>query len=161
MIRNLTIALIYFLPVIFVQLFFVPLISFRFIVPDLIVIFLVFYSLRDGRILGSVLGFFVGFLFDLFSGGIIGISMFTKTLVGFTAGSFKDEHNDIESRNILFVLGVILLASILNSVFFTFLSINEIINIVEVIFNQGVLGGVYTVFLSIPFVLFKVWRYLK
>lgn len=161
MIKNFFISLIYFIPLIFFQLFFVPLISFRFIVPDLLVIFLVFYSLRYGRVFGSWIGFTVGFLFDLVSGGIIGISMFAKTLVGFTAGSFMDEYNGIESRSIIFLLGVILLSSIINSFFFTILSLNEIFNIVEVIFNQGILGGVYTTILSIPFVLFKVWRYLR
>ncbi len=62
------------------QLTLIPLISFDFILPDILLIVLVYFTLLKGQLFGTVYGFILGFLFDIFSGGLIGSAMFSKTL---------------------------------------------------------------------------------
>ncbi|KAB2837759.1 MAG: rod shape-determining protein MreD, partial [Melioribacteraceae bacterium] len=62
------IPILIFIPLAALQLTVVPLISVDFVVPDLIVILIVFFTLRNGQIYGSLLGFILGLLFDLASG---------------------------------------------------------------------------------------------
>ena len=85
MLKKFLIPIILFIPVVALQLGVVPYISINNIIPDLLVILLVYFSIKYGQIYGAVLGFFFGFLYDMFSGGVIGSSMFSMTLAGFTA----------------------------------------------------------------------------
>lgn len=61
--------------------------------PDAVMLYLVWYALREGRQRGSLMGFGLGAAMDAVY-GTWGIQMFVKTLVGFAVGSFA-----VEDRN--------------------------------------------------------------
>ncbi|NLW45878.1 MAG: rod shape-determining protein MreD [Firmicutes bacterium] len=56
------------------------------IVPDLVLIMVISYSLLRGPEEGLFFGLAAGLFLDLVAGGVIGIQTITKTIAGFTAG---------------------------------------------------------------------------
>ncbi len=144
-----------FVPLAAIQLTAIPFISFRGIFPDLILILVVYYSVKEGQIFGMFLGFSLGFLFDLISGGLIGSSMFAKTLAGFLSGYFYKENDfsNLHSFNFLFIT---LLVGTISSFIFAIISYSNIFtNFLSLFFIQGLLPGVYTSIFTLPVVAFK------
>ena len=74
-----------------IQFFIVPFIAVEYISPNIVLIFVILYSLRYGQLSGTFFGFLVGFLFDVASAGLIGSGMFAFTLASFIAGYFYKE----------------------------------------------------------------------
>lgn len=148
-------SLLLFFPVLVIQTTIIPLIAVNGIVPDLIIILLVFYTLRNGQIYGTVLGFIYGFLFDLITGSLLGSSMLAKTLAGFIAGYFANENKiDIYFKSYNFAL-IILLCSVINFVinsFFSNIDLNT--NLFAMIFQMGLLPGSYTAAVSLIIIIF-------
>lgn len=85
-------SIVLFFPLLIIQTTIVPFISINGITPDLIIIMLVFYTIRNGQVYGTVLGFIYGFLFDLITGSLLGSTMLSKTIAGFIAGYFSNEN---------------------------------------------------------------------
>src|SRR4030065_1738770 len=103
------VSLLLFFPLLIIQTTVVPLVSINGVIPDLILILLVFYSIRYGQIYGTILGFIYGFLFDLITGSLLGSSMLSKTLTGFVAGYFSNENKrELYLRSYTFALVVFL-----------------------------------------------------
>ncbi len=84
-----------FLIVLLVQLTVIPFIAIAGVIPDLILISLVYYSISRNQFYGTVLGASYGFLVDLITGSLLGSSMLSKTIAGFTAGYFSTETKKI------------------------------------------------------------------
>src|ERR1039458_3180717 len=89
--RPYILPIIYFFILLLLQTTVVNLISINYIVPDLILILLVFYTIKNNQIYGMVLGFIFGFLFDIITGSLLGSSVISKTITGLTAGYFSDD----------------------------------------------------------------------
>jgi rod shape-determining protein MreD len=107
------IPLLLFFILLLIQTTVVPLIEINGVIPDLILILLVFYTIRHGQIYGIVLGFIFGFLFDIIAGSVVGSTMISKTLAGFTAGYFSNESKrHIYLNSFIFSLIVFLCAVI-------------------------------------------------
>jgi len=156
MLRNLIIPIILFFPLAVLQLAVIPLISYENISPDVIVILLIFFTLKYGQIYGTFLGFIYGLFFDLLSGGLIGSAMFAKTLSGFIAGYFyKENKSEFYFSSYIFVAIVFLCATI-DSLFYSMFSSEEInLTLTFLLFEVGLLPGVYTAIISLPFVIIK------
>ena len=150
------IPILIFIPLAVLQLTVVPLISVDFIVPDLIVILIVFYTLRNGQIYGSLLGFILGLLFDLASGGLIGASMFSKTLAGFTAGYFYNEKRIESNLDSTMFITIIFMCSFVDSLFYSLLATTESgITLFNLFFEHGILPAFYTALAALPVIIFK------
>jgi len=54
--------------------------------PDFVLIALVLMSFSDGRITGTVFGFFSGWMQDIYSPEFLGLNALCKTIVGFLVG---------------------------------------------------------------------------
>lgn len=67
--------------------------------PDVTLIWIVYLGVRRGRIPATLAGFFTGLVLDLLSGndGMMGLLALSKTVSGFTAGSFFNENKTIQS----------------------------------------------------------------
>ena len=90
-----------------IQFFIIPFIALKFIIPNIVLIFAILYSLRYGQISGTFFGFMVGLLFDIFSGGLIGSGMFAFTLISFIAGYFyKEDYLEViyNAKRFLFMI---------------------------------------------------------
>lgn len=156
------ISLLLFIPVIILQLTVIPLISIQGIIPDMILIILLFYTLKEGQLYGTIMGFVFGLLFDIISGGVLGSAAFSKTLAGFIGGYF---YNDNTTRTYLttyrFAL-VVLLCSVIDSSVFSFFSGSDFDYSLTIIFlRQGLIPAVYTAVVSNVVLLFVPKRGLS
>ena len=148
-------SIILFFPLLVIQTTVVPLISINGITPDLIMILLVFYSMKYGQVYGTVLGFLYGFLFDLITGTLLGSTMIAKTLAGFIAGYFSNENkvdNYLKSYSFLLIVLLCSVVDLVIGAFFTTMDLNT--NFILLFFNQGMLPGIYTAVLSIFIIIF-------
>ncbi len=148
-------SILLFFPLLIIQTTVIPFISINGVVPDLILILLVFYSMRSGQLYGTVLGFIYGFLFDLITGSLLGSTMISKTLAGFIAGYFSNENKRENYFKSYFFVLIVLLCSVVDLVinsFFSSVDLNT--NLFRLIFEQGILPGVYTSALSVFVILF-------
>ena len=149
------ISIILFFPLLLIQTTIVPLIAINGVIPDLILILLVFYALRYGQIYGTVLGFVYGFLFDVITGSLIGSTMLAKTLSGFVAGYFYNENKQEQYIKSLFFCLIVLLCGVIDSVVYSFFStIDFSSNVLLLVFEQGMLPGFYTAVISLIVVIF-------
>jgi len=152
-------SIILFFPLLIIQTTIVPLVAIDGAVPDLILIMLVFYTIRNGQVYGTVLGFIYGFIFDLITGSFLGSTMLSKTLAGFLAGYFYNE-NRLESnfKSLVFSLIVLLCASV-DSVIYTFITqIDFSSSLFSLLIEQGMIPGIYTALLSFVVVIFYPQR---
>lgn len=152
-------SIILFFPLLIIQTTVIPLIAINGIAPDLIIILLVFYAIRNGQVYGTVLGFIYGFLFDLITGSLLGSSMLAKTLAGFIAGYFSNENKrEKYFKSYNFAL-IVLLCSVINSVINAFFSSIELnTNLLSLVFQLGLLPGLYTAVFGLIVLIFKPRR---
>lgn len=148
-------AIVLFFPLLVIQTTIVPLIAINGVVPDLIIILLVFYTLKLGQIHGTILGCIYGLLFDLITGGLLGSSMLSKTITGFIAGYFYNENKqELYLKSYIFAL-IILLCSTIDSFILSFFSTIELNTSIAVLFlEQGFLPGIYTAVFSVIIIIF-------
>ena len=148
-----SIPFILFMPLLILQLTLVPLFAIEGVVPDLIIILLVFLALRRGQIQGTVYGFLFGFLLDIFTGGLIGSAMFSMTLAGFIAGYFFSE-NPEESLSLDFkFVSIVFLCASIDSFFYSLLGTTELSSGIQYfIFDYSLFPGLYTAIVSLPLV---------
>ena len=152
-------AIILFFPLLILQSTIVPLISIVGVIPDLILILLVYFTLRLGQIHGAILGFVYGFLLDMITGNIFGSAMIAKTISGFVAGYFYNENKlDIYFKSVVFSLIVLLSATIDSFIFSFFSSIELEKSILLRFLQQGMFPGIYTAVISLVLVMFHPRR---
>jgi rod shape-determining protein MreD len=143
------ISSIIFIPLIIIQLTVIPLISIQGIIPDLIMILLMFYTLKEGQMYGTVMGFVFGVMFDLISGGVLGSAAFAKTLSGFIGGYFYNENTSQAYLTTYRFALVVLLCSLIDSTLFSFFSGSDFDYSLAVMFlRQGIIPAVYTAVVS-------------
>ncbi len=138
------------IPVIILQLVIIPFLSFNGISPDLILILLVFYTIRNNQIYGTILGFIFGAICDLSFGTILGSTMIAKTLSGFIAGYFSSENKrDSYLTPLNFSLILFLIGIIDNGIFSFFSSFDLSDNFISFLLTNTLLNSVYTAIISI------------
>lgn len=102
------------------QLVVIPLISINNVVPNIVLIYVLFYSLKHGQNAGTIFAFFMGLIYDLSSSVLIGSGMFSFTIAAFVAGYFyKDDLRELV-QNPKVVILLIMISSVL---FFFFYSV--------------------------------------
>lgn len=153
------IPLLVFFPLLLVQIIIVPLISIEGFVPDLLLILLIFYTLRKGQLYGTVLGFVFGLFIDLITGSLLGSTMFSKTLTGFIAGYFYNENKiDIYLKSYTFLL-IILLSSIIDNIALTLItSFDYESNLLSLLFERSMIPVFYTVTIGAVVMIFYPQR---
>jgi rod shape-determining protein MreD len=152
-------AIIIFFPLLVVQSTIIPLASIVGVVPDLILILLVYFTLRMGQLHGTILGFIYGFLLDLITGNIFGSAMISKTLSGFITGYFYNENKlDLYFKSVVFSLIVFLSSTIDSFIFSFFTSVELEKTIILRFFEQGMFPGIYTAVISLVLVMFHPRR---
>jgi len=156
------ISLLLFIPIIVLQLTVIPLLSVQGVIPDLVLILLLFYTLQEGRMYGTIMGFVFGLLFDLVSGGILGSAAFSKTVAGFIGGSFYNENTNQHLLTTYKFALIVLLCSMVDSILFAFFSGSDFDYSLLVMFlKQGIIPAVYTAVVSNVVILFVHKRGLR
>jgi rod shape-determining protein MreD len=147
---------LFFIPIAILQLVVIPLISIYNITPNLILILIVYYTLREGQIFGTLLGFVFGFLLDLISGGLIGAFMFSFTISAFFAGYFYSENKmDINLASYFFLL-ILFISACVNSFLYARISNSTSnVSLLLLIMEEGLLPGLYTTLFGLPILVFN------
>ena len=142
-----------FFAVLLIQITVIPLIAVAGIIPDLVLITLVYYSISRDQFYGTVLGASYGFFIDLITGSLLGSSMLSKTIAGFTAGYFSTEtKKEINISTYIFSL-IVFICALIDSIIFSFFSAFDVqTNIFKLLFGQALLPSLYTAVVSILFI---------
>ncbi len=142
-----------FFAVLLVQLTVVPLIAIAGVIPDLVLISLVYYSISRDQFYGTVLGGTYGVFLDLITGSLLGSSMLSKTIAGFTAGYFSTEtKKEINISTYIFSL-IVFICALIDSIIFSFFSAFDVqTNIFKLLFEQALLPSLYTAMVSVLFI---------
>jgi rod shape-determining protein MreD len=82
----------------------VPHLAIGTIVPDLLLIWIVYLGISRGHVSAMTAGFFLGLLMDILAGddGMLGLSSLTKTAAGFLAGYTFNENKVVQILSALF-----------------------------------------------------------
>lgn len=143
--------ILFFIPLMTIQLIVIPLIAIQHVAPNLILILLVFYTLKQGQMYGTILGFVLGFLFDIISGGMVGACMFSFTITGFIAGYFFNINKvEINIASFMFVFIVFLCGTLSAFLYSSVANTNPDVSFLYLIIEEGALPGLYTAAISIP-----------
>jgi rod shape-determining protein MreD len=122
------------------------------IVPDAVLIWIVYLSVTRGHIAGSTAGFFLGLVLDVLMGGdgMLGLSAFTKTLAGFLAGYTFSENKTVQTLTTSrFPLIVALVALVHNQFYFLVSLQGSDIPLESVVLRYGIPATIYTGLLAL------------
>ncbi len=115
--------------------------------PDLFVILVIYISLREGKISGTISGFSIGLIQDLvFSVGFLGLSSFSKSLSGFLVGFFTNSRRARQYPGILIpaIIGISV-SHIFTSVFH---SAGSEEGIISSVFQVSLPSAIYTLIVA-------------
>ncbi|HPN39800.1 MAG TPA: rod shape-determining protein MreD [Melioribacteraceae bacterium] len=156
MIKSFVFPLLIFIPLLILQLTVIPLISYNNIVPDLIILPVVYFAVKKGQRFGMLLGFVLGLLFDLFSGGLIGPAMFSKTITGFIAGYFYNENKIDLTLGSAFFMVIVLICASIDSLFYSLFSVTENLStFTTFLIKRSIFPGLYTSAFSLPSIIYN------
>jgi rod shape-determining protein MreD len=128
-----------------VQTYLSQLISLQGIVPDLLLIWLIYIAIKDGQVTGTIWGFAIGLMFDLSTGTFVGLAAMTKTIAGFTAGYFYGENKfELILGSYRFVLIVLFVSLIHSIIYFVLFTRGSDIRLLKAIFQIGLATSFYT-----------------
>lgn len=137
------------LGLIILQTTFVTFMSVLNIIPDVMLIWIVYIAITQGQIPATVYGFGIGLTLDLISGQFLGLSALSKTLAGFLAGYFYQENKiDVTLSNYRFLIIVGVIALVHNTVYFLVFTQGSEIGIVTAVFHFGIFSMLYTTVLA-------------
>lgn len=63
------------------------------VVPDLVLLVVLYVSFMNNAVIGSTTGFISGLLFDFLSAAPVGLNSFTKTVIGYATGKLSGMYN--------------------------------------------------------------------
>ncbi len=115
------------------------------ITPDILVIWIVYIAVREGQLPATIWGFAIGMLYDLATGSFIGLSAFSKTLCGFSAGYFFNEHKtQLTLSSYRYLIIVMAVSMIHNTLYFSVFTRGSDIGLMRAIFQSGLATTFYT-----------------
>lgn len=142
------------IPILIFQAVVIQFISINEVVPDLILILLVYFTINNTQMYGTVVGFLFGAISDLTFGTILGSTMLAKTISGFVAGYFSSESKrESYLTPINFGLIIFLVGLIDNSVFSFFSSFDLSENFIYSLLTFTVLKSLYTTLFAVLIIL--------
>lgn len=131
------------------------------ITPDIVLIGLVYVSIRKGKITGSVAGFVSGLILDFFSFSFIGLMALAKAVSGFFSGFFNIENKIERYLNSYIFIIIVSAASLINNIiYFTIYFQGTNLSFTDVLLRYVVPTTIYTALFSIFPVIFARRRRL-
>lgn len=117
------------------------------IVPDILLVWIVYIAIREGQIPGVIAGFLLGLLVDFLSGpdGMMGLSALTKTVGGFLAGYFYNENKTLQTLGgYKFILAIGVVSLVHNVIYFLIFLQGTDIPSWRMIMSYGLPTTIYT-----------------
>lgn len=129
----------------------IPFLSVANIVPDILLIWVVYTALQSGRISATILGFCAGLLIDLLSGQFLGLSALCKTVVGFSAGYFYHENKvDFTIGRYQFIAIIAIMAMLHNILYFIVFVQGTDLGLITALLRLGLFASIYTTTVALP-----------
>jgi len=120
------------------------------IVPDILLLWIVYIAVRLGQIPATVAGFTIGLIIDLVGGHFIGLSALSKTVAGFVAGYFYNENKvDYTLGSYQFLIVVGLSSVIHNIIYFVIFVQGSDIGFWTAILRFGLFSTIYTLVIAV------------
>jgi rod shape-determining protein MreD len=90
------------------------------IVPDILLLWVVYIAIREGQIASTTAGFVIGLIVSLAGGAtnMLGLTALAKTVAGFTAGYFYNENKTFQTLGGYQFLVAIALASLVHNIIY-------------------------------------------
>ncbi len=128
----------------------IPFLSIGTIVPDILLIWLVYIALQKGQIPAIIFGFCIGLVIDLLSSHFLGLTALTKTLAAFCAGYFFNENKiDITVGRYQFLIITGIISFVHNIIYFVIFVQGSDVTILSAIFYFGLFSALYTVLIAV------------
>lgn len=119
------------------------------IIPDVMLIWIVYIAITQGQIPATVYGFGIGLIIDLVSGQFLGLSALSKTIAGFLAGYFFHENKiDINLANYQFLIFVGAASLAHNMIYFIIFTQGSDVDLFTAVFRFGLFSTIYTTFIA-------------
>lgn len=119
------------------------------IIPDVMLIWIVYIAITQGQISATVYGFGIGLLLDLISGQFLGLSALSKTVAGFVAGYFFHENKiEITLANYQFLIFVGISSFVHNVIYFVIFTQGSDVGLFTAVFRFGLFSAMYTTFVA-------------
>lgn len=119
------------------------------VLPDFVLIFLVWVVIEKGQLKGELTGFALGLGLDILSSGILGSQALSKAIVGFLLGYFYNEDKTNQRlRNWPFLLFVFV-GAIVNNLIYYILFTQARTGFIDYFMERGGLGVLYTTIVAI------------
>ncbi len=152
--RYFVLALLPFIAI-FLQSTFFSTYSINGALPDLVLIFVVFFAFLNGEIKGAGYGFLCGLFEDLYLGRFIGISALSKALTGYIIGRLQVR---FFNENLLAGLMVVFIGTVINTFFMFILGWTafSVFNMDTSIISSVIYQGIYNMLLAVPI---YIWYY--
>jgi rod shape-determining protein MreD len=122
------------------------------IVPDIILMWIVYIAIRDGQIPATTAGFFLGIIMDMLSGqdGMLGVAALSKTVAGFVAGYFHNENKTLQTLSSYeFLIAIAVASFVHNVIYFVIFLQGTTIGLSGAVFRYGVPTTLYTTALGL------------
>jgi len=125
------------------------------ITPDIVLIGVVYFGIRRGKLAGSISGFLAGLILDFLSFSFLGLMALSKSTAGFLAGYFSNE-NKIEryTTSYIFIIVVFGCSLFNNLLYFTIYFQGTSLQFSDIIFRYVLPTAVYTSVFSIVPIIF-------
>ena len=117
------------------------------IVPDILLIGIVYIAVREGQIAGTTAGFFIGLAMNLMSAtdSMLGLAALAKTFAGFTAGYFYNENKTYNTLGGYQFIVIVAVASVVhNTLYFIIFLQGSGLSWVQSVFSYGIPTTAYT-----------------
>ncbi|RCK77681.1 MAG: Rod shape-determining protein MreD [Ignavibacteriae bacterium] len=130
------------------------------IAPDFLLIFIVFISLVEGRMNAMIYAFILGIVFDLTTGGVLGLSSLSKVIAAFIAGSFFNPNKtQLTLGSYRFILIVLLVSLMHNFIYYIVFVQGTEFNFWNTVLKFGIATAFYTSVVSVFLVLYFSRKY--
>jgi rod shape-determining protein MreD len=117
------------------------------IVPDILLVWIVYIAIREGQVAGMTAGFLLGLLVDLLSGpdGMMGLSALSKTIAGFLGGYFYNENKTLQTLGgYQFIVAIGVVSLVHNVIYFLIFLQGTDMGWWKMILSYGVPTTLYT-----------------
>jgi rod shape-determining protein MreD len=120
------------------------------ITPDVVLIGIVYFGIKKGKIAGSVSGFLIGLILDFFSFSFLGLMALSKSTAGFIAGYFNNENKiDRYTKSYIFIIIVFVCSLLNNLMYFTIYFQGTSVIFADILLRYIIPTAVYTAIFGI------------
>ncbi|MDZ7262983.1 MAG: rod shape-determining protein MreD [candidate division KSB1 bacterium] len=151
-----------FLVALFIEKNLISFIAINDITPDLILIFVIIFSLRENRPESTIVGFAAGLVQDAFTTTFFGLSALTKTIVGFWGCFF---HQPRRQYTLVYYMGTSLLLVLTHDLIYQIIyRLGGQVTLLKLLFYHALPRSVYTLFAAaVIYLIFGnwLWKYKR